>query len=97
MNTIKKEKDLFKKDLSNTKGSYAKCLNDNILLIHDLGSDVRVDLPTYIKKIIEIVKPAHDTNAKRNFILTLQRQRSKVNAMMYVDNAWLKGSGLESI
>ena len=95
--TVKKEKDLFKKDLSEVKGSYTKCLNDNIFIINELGSDVRVDLPTYINKIIEIVKPANETNAKRNFIFTLQKQRSKLNAMMYVNNAWLKGSGLEAI
>ena len=95
--TIKKEKDLFKKDLSNKDGSYAKCLNDNIFIINEMGVDAKIDLNNYINKIIEIIKPAHDTNAKRNFIVNLQRQRSKINAMMYVNNAWLKGSGLEAI
>ncbi len=94
---VKKEKDLFKKDLSNKQGSYTKALGDNMLLINDLGNDIRIDLPTYIKKIVDIVKDANDTNAKRNFVLTLTKQRSKLNAMSYVMNAYLKGCGMEVI
>lgn len=95
--TIKKEKDLFKKDLSNVEGSYTKALGDNIALINDLGNDVRIDLPKYISSIETIIKPANDTPAKRNFILTLHKQRSKVNAMIYVMNSYMKGIGMESI
>ena len=93
-NTIKKEKDVFKKDLSNTEGSYTKELNDNINLINDMANDVTVDLKTYIKRVLEIIEPAHDTTAKRNFIYKLQTQPNKIKAVSYVTDAWLKGSGL---
>jgi len=96
-NTIKKEKDLFKKDLSNAEGSYTKALGDNIALINDLGNDVRIDLPNYITSIEAIIKLAHDTPAKRKFITNLHNQRSKVNAMIYVMNAYMKGIGMETI
>lgn len=96
-NTIKKEKDLFKKDLSNADGSYTKALGDNMALINDLGVDVRVDLKQYISKILEIIAVAHDTQAKRKFIMTLNSKRSKFDAMMYVTNAYMKGIGLEAI
>jgi hypothetical protein len=94
---MKKEKDLFKKDLSNAEGSYTKCIGDNIALINDLGTDYTVDLQTYIKRIIELIKDAHDTPAKRKFVTTLQAQRNKMNAMLYVSNAYMKGIGLEVI
>lgn len=94
---MKKEQDLFKKDLSSQKGSYTKSLNDNMCLINDLGTDVSVDLRTYVNRIIEIIKPAHDTEAKRKFVMTLQRQRNKTDAMMYVMNAYLRGCGMEAI
>jgi hypothetical protein len=94
---MKKEKDLFKKDLSNAEGSYTKCIGDNIALINDLGTDYTVDLQTYIKRIIEIIKDAHDTPAKRKFVATLQTQRNKMNAMLYVSNAYMRGIGLEVI
>ena len=92
---MKNQKDLFKKDLSQIDGSYTKSLSDNMCLINDLGTDVRVDLNSYINRIIEIIKPAKDTAAKRNFVLNLQKQRSKIGAMMLVSNAFLRGSGLE--
>jgi len=94
---IKKEKDVFKKDLSNAEGSYTKCIGDNMALINDLGTDYSIDLQTYIKRILDIVKEAHDTPAKRKFIATLMGQKSKMNAMLYVSNAYMKGIGLEAI
>lgn len=95
--TIKKEKDLFKKDLSNAEGSYTKRIGDNIALINELGTSRSIDLQTYIKRILEIIKDAHDTPAKRKFVTTLQSQRNKMNAMLYVSNAYMKGIGLEAI
>ncbi len=94
---MKKEKDLFKKDLSNAEGSYTKCIGDNMALINSLGIDYSIDLQTYINRIMDIIKDAHDTPAKRKFIMTLRGQRSKVNAMMYVSNAYMKGIGLETL
>ena len=91
---MKSEKEIFKHDLSNVEGSYTKPLQENITLINDLGTDVTIDLKTYVNKIIEIISSAKDTPAKRNFIMNLQKKRSKVDVMMYTNNAWLNGCGL---
>lgn len=95
--SIKKEEDLFKFDLSNQDGTYTKALNDNMSTVNELGNDFTVDLKTYVNRILEIVKPANDTPAKKNFIATLMSQKSKVSAMLFVSNAYLRGCGLESI
>ena len=92
---MKQEKDLFKKDLSNQKGSYTKSLNDNMNLLNDLGSNASIDLKTYVARVLAIIAPAHDTNAKRNFIMILQKQRTKTDAMIYVMNAYMRGCGME--
>jgi len=97
IHSIKKEEDLFKFDLSSQEGTYTKALNDNMSTVNELGNDFSVDLKTYVNRILEIVKPAHDTPAKKKFIATLMSQRSKMNAMLYVSNAYLRGCGLESI
>ena len=96
-NTIKKENEVFKKDLSKVDGSYTKCIGDNIALIYDLGVDVRIDLNTFKTKIIDIIKTAKDTEAKRNFLFKLNSQRSKMQALEFVNNAYLRGSGLGAI
>jgi hypothetical protein len=96
-NTIKKETDIFKKDLSKVEGSYTKCISDNINLIYDLGVDTKVDLVTFVNKIIDIIKDAKDTDAKRNFLVKLKMQRSKMHALEFVNNAYLRGCGLEAI
>jgi hypothetical protein len=97
IHSIKKEEDLFKFDLSNQDGTYTKALNDNMSTVNELGNDFTVDLKTYVSRILEIVKPANDTPAKRKFVATLMSQRDKTNAMLYVSNAYLRGCGLESI
>jgi len=94
---MKKQEEIFKRDLSKVDGTYTKLLTDNYVLITDLGNDVRIDLPNYIKRISSIVEPATDTPAKRNFLMKLHQKRSKFEAMLYVSNAWLNGSGLGTI
>jgi len=92
---MKQEKNLFKKDLSNAEGSYTKCIGDNYELITNLGNDARIGVNEYINRIKEIIKDAHDTPAKRNFLLSLNSQTNKYKAMTLVSNAYLRGIGLE--
>ena len=94
-NTVKKEKDVFKKDLSNDSNSYTYYLDRAIKAnaFADVGDDL-MDLKKFVNKVLEVIAPAKDTNAKRNFIVNLQRKRDFIDAQMYVYDACLKGQGL---
>jgi sugar-specific transcriptional regulator TrmB len=92
-NTVKKEKDVFKKDITEDEASYAYYLKNNKEVIDNMfaSSSSTQDM---IKKIIEIISPAHDTPAKRNFTNKLVMMRDKTRVLEYYYNAMLNGSGL---
>ena len=96
-NTVKKEKDLFKRDLSNVAGTYTSELSAHINEINSKFEDKSIDTNAYRNYILEIIKPAHDTPAKRKFMLNLSRKHNKCEILFYVSNAWLNGSGLGTI
>ena len=90
-NTIKKEKDVFKHDLTNDENSYVYYLNKAIQS-HEL--DTITNLNEMKSRVIEIITPAKDTPAKRNFIFRLNGQRDCFRALEFVYNATLNGQGL---
>ncbi len=94
-NTIKKEKDVFKKDLSNDSNSYTYYLDRAIKAnaFADVGDDL-MDLKKFVNKVLEVIAPAKDTPAKRNFILTLNRQNDVIKTLQFVYNSTLNGQGL---
>lgn len=82
------------KDLSNTKGTYTKCLDtrmQDIYAEYGKATCTAESLKLFVKGV---VKPAFDTEAKRNFLLQLDRQKSKDGIVMFVSNALMRGSGL---
>ena len=93
-NTIKKEKDLFKLDLSDDEKSYVHYLIKNKDKVDSLAM---APLPTFKQEVSQIVGPANDTPAKRNFLLTLSQQRNTMSALQFVYNVILRGQGLEVI
>jgi len=94
---IKKEKDIFKKDLTTKANSYAYYLNQKIQDIYSMFENSSVSVDQYKEFIRRVIADAKDTDAKRNFLLTLQRQRTKTDVLTYANNALMKGQGLEAI
>jgi len=93
-NTIKKDKDLFKRDISENETTYVYYLIQNKEKIDNLAVS---PLPTFKQEVLKFVEPANDTPAKRNFILTLQQQKNVMSALQFVYNVILRGQGLEVI
>ena len=93
-NQIKKEKDLFKKDISENETTYVYHLIKNKDKVDSLAV---LPINTFKQEVLKIVEPANDTPAKRNFILTLNQQRNTMSALQFVYNAILRGQGLEVI
>lgn len=80
------------KDLSHIDGTYTKVLNDNIQTIYSNYATMSFyDFKNYI---IELVKQANDTNARRNFLFNIERKRNKTELMFYVNDAFMRGQGL---
>ena len=96
-NPIKKENEVFKKDLSKVTGTYTNELNTHMQEINSKFEDKSIDTNAYRNYILEVIKPAHDTPAKRKFILNLSRKHNKCEILFYVSNAWLNGKGLGTI
>ena len=92
-NIIKKEKDVFKKDITDDEASYTYYLKRNKEVIDAMfaSSSSTQDM---IKKILEIIKPAHETNAKRNFTNNLFTKNTKTKVLEYYYNSMLNGQGL---
>ena len=93
-NTIKKDKDLFKRDISENETTYVYYLIQNKEKIDNLAVS---PLPTFKQEVLKFVEPANDTPAKRNFILTLQQKKNVMSALQFVYNVILRGQGLEVI
>lgn len=91
--TVKKEKDIFKRDITDDEASYAYYLKRNKEMV-DMMYASSSSTQDMIKKILEIIEPAHNTNAKRNFINKLITMRDKTKVLEYYYNAMLNGSGL---
>ena len=91
-NTIKKEKDVFKKDITDDNASYTYYLKRNKEVIDAMfaSSSSTQDM---IKKVIEIIKPAHDTPAKRTFTNNLFTKNTKMKVLEYYYNSMLNGQG----
>ena len=89
--TITKEKDMLKKDLTTVETSYVYYLNKEVETVKQLCSR---NLNEFKQGVLKIIEPANDTPAKRNFIMTLNRQRDISNATIFVYNALLKGAGM---
>lgn len=93
-NSVTREQDVFKKDLSSERGSYTKAIQDNMPKLNGLSEDGCVGLEEYIAAVKKIVAKAHDTPAKANFVATLTKMRTKSEAVFFVYQAYLKGCGL---
>ena len=91
---IKKEKDLFKRDISDIETTYVHHLIKNKDKIDSLAA---LPINTFKQEVLKIVEPANDTPAKRNFVLTLQQQTNTMRALQFVYNVILRGQGLEVI
>jgi len=92
--TIKKEKDVFKYDLTNNKDSYVYYLN-KALDSHEL--ETYTDTNKMKARVIEIISQAKDTETKRKFILNLQFKRTCFEILNYVYNSTLNGQGLGTV
>ena len=84
------------RDLSHTNGTYTKLLNENIQTIYDNYNNRSISVEQFKQKVIKIIESAHDTPAKRNFLLSLDKQKTKNNVLFFVSNSWLRGCGLSS-
>ena len=84
------------RDLSQTNGTYTKLLNENIQTIYNDYNNISISVEQFKQKVIKIIESAHDTPAKRNFLLSLNKQKTKNNVLFFVSNSWLRGCGLSS-
>ena len=84
------------RDLSQTNGTYTKLLNENIQTIYDNYNNRSISVEQFKQNVIKIIESAHDTPAKRNFLSSLDKQKTKNNILFFVSNSWLRGCGLSS-
>ena len=87
-------KEALKKDISKQDGTYTNCIRANMKELNRITEDRTIDRDTYIQLVLDMIKDAHDTPAKRNFIDNLQKRNTKTEAMRYVYNAFMAGCGL---
>lgn len=80
------------KDLSTTKGTYTKVLEDNMESIN--SNYATMNFATFKSYIINLVNQAHNTNARAQFLYNIERKRNKDELLFLVTNAWLRGQGL---
>lgn len=95
--TVKKEKDVFKFNLTDDTKSYVHYLNEKIQDIYSMYENRSVSVDQFKEYIRRIISDAADTQAKRKFLLTLTSQRTKDNVVQFVQNALFRGQGLEVI
>ena len=88
---IKKEKDMFKKDLTDDDKSYVYYLKP---ALDDHSLEDFTDVNKMKAAIVKIIEPARDTETKRKFLLNLQFKRSCTDVLFYVYNSVFNGSGL---
>lgn len=80
------------KDLSKTKGTYTKVLEDNMESIN--SNYATMNFMAFKSYIVNLVNQANDTNARANFLWNIERKRNKTELMFLITNAWLRGQGL---
>lgn len=80
------------RDLSHTKGTYTKVIQDNLQEIY--ANVEKMDTADFKSYILRLMDQAADTPARANFIANINKQRNKVGLIMLVNNAWLRGQGL---
>ena len=78
------------RDLTKVKGTYAKLLQDHIQEIYTAFGDSKVDVNGLKELIKKIIAPAHETDAKKGFILKVDRQRDKQALVELCTNAILR-------
>lgn len=91
---IKKESEVFKKDLTNKTNSYVYYINNKIQDIYVNYENRSVSTDQYKEYIKRVIAEAKDTPAKRNFLLNLQMKRTKTEVLSFVQNALLNGQGM---
>lgn len=94
---VKKEKDIFKFNLTDDVKSYVHYLNEKIQDIYSMYENRSVSADQFKEYIKRVVSEAKDTEAKRRFLLTLTSQRTKDNIVQFVQNALFRGQGMEVI
>lgn len=83
-------------DLTKVKNTYAKALVDNKELIEKNYNVMSVvDYKNYITNLVK--DNSNDTNAQRNFLLNVSKQRTKDGLLSLCWNAILKADNLEVI
>lgn len=81
-------------DLSKAKGTYTRELEDHIKEIY-AGYETKTT-EELRQLIISIVSKANDTPARKGFLLSLAKQRTKDDMLMLASNAYLRGCGMSS-
>ena len=81
-------------NLSHIQGTYTHELEQKIQFIYASYENKTVGLNAFKAIIRDAIKDAADTEAKRNFLINLERQRSKEAALTYVVNAYMRGSAM---
>ena len=92
--TVKKENEVFKHNLIDDDYSYTHYLHEKFQDINVMYENNTVSVDQYKEYIRRIIADAKDTPKKRMFLLTLAKQRTKLNVLSYVTNSMMNGSGL---
>lgn len=83
----------FRKDISDQKSTYTYWLTQNWQKLTTISEDRTVSCDSFKQQVLEMITKAHDTEAKRRFINTLTSKRTKTDAIFYVYNSMMCGSG----
>ncbi len=90
---VKKEKDVFKIDLTDDDYSYVHYISKHIQDVYAMYENRSVSVDQYKEYVRRIIADAKDTPKKRMFLLTLAKQRTKLDILSYVNNSMMNGSG----
>jgi len=81
-------------DLSHIQGTYTRELEQKIQFIYLSYENATVGVNAFKAIVRDAIKDAADTEAKRNFLINLERQKTKDAVLTYVVNAYMRGSAM---
>ena len=79
-------------DLTKVKGAYAKELDKHIAEVNKAFEDSSCSVDCYKELVKKIIEPAFDTEAKKGFLLSLDKQKGKYGILKLCTDAVLKAN-----
>jgi len=83
-------------NLNNVSGTYSNCIYSNYDLLTSMFNNQTTSVQDLKSTILEITKSSSNTQAKRKFLLSLERITNKVDLISYMTNIMLRADHTSS-